>query len=702
MISYFSTTTATTPFKSLDLMAVFNLIKEPTDEVMGKIENIRSFSNKEERNRIKLTLPAVTFSGLFRRRAMSDLEKYSGYICIDIDDEVVDLTADPFVCASFISPSGKGIKLIFAVVGGLTHHTQNFLNIQEYLEKKHQVKIDKSCKDVSRLCFLSFDPNIYVSKKPTRFYSPQQFDDIYRKDKNPPVLISPVRRLKDDVQVMIAWWEKNYEYAEGNRNNSAFQLACALFRVSCTPEEVLYHLRVRCHGLPEKELITTRDSANRTTVRQVTFEASPFELASQTPGVAYVPTEPVSAIEQAFFKISTTNLDHKAIKAIFEKLGYYFRHNVMTDLVEVSVNKGNWTPMDDNLELRLWGEIDSLLKTDYKSKKDLSIRLFKAALADSIVVYHPIKEFFALNEWDGVNRLQQLTDCFNDQHGAAEEYIRYFLFGAIEKIYKTFQNPVLVLEGRQKLGKSYFTKWLGSAFPNYYKGEGSIDPTNKDTKIELTQIFIYEWGEAKGMAKRELEALKSLLFTDMIRERPPYGRHPINKYMTASIVLTQNPTGGFLKDTTGNRRFHTLFLRGINHDYSKLDVQQLWLEVFSLWRDDIAGNWKFGIDQDKKTIIDEAAFDTPYIWQVLSSIIEITKDTNDTITTLNLYTQLGKIDKNFNKYNDKKHIDSWFKAQNIDSVTEPGDLGGKISVWKGAAISQKAANLYYFNNNNNA
>jgi len=167
-------------------------------------------------------------------------------------------------------------------------------------------------------------------------------------------------------------------------------------------------------------------------------------------------------------------------------------------------------------------------------------------------------------------------------------------------------------------------------------------------------------------------------------------------------VLTQNPTGGFLKDTTGNRRFHTLFLRNINHDYSKLDVQQLWLEVFSLWRDDIAGNWKLGIDQDKKTIIDEAAFDTPYIWQVLSSIIEITKNPEDTLTTLDLYTQLGRIDKNFNKYNDKKHIDSWFKAQNIDSVTEPGDLGGRISVWKGAAISQKAANLYYFNNNNNA
>lgn len=119
---------------------------------------------KEAYNKKKKLLFAVTLSGNFNGR--TELVEYSGLIQGDIDSvenpEVLrdELSLDPHVRASFISPSGKGVKLAIKVPPNPELHTEYFNFAQKYFLANYDVIIDTSCKDINRLLFVSYDKNI--------------------------------------------------------------------------------------------------------------------------------------------------------------------------------------------------------------------------------------------------------------------------------------------------------------------------------------------------------------------------------------------------------------------------------------------------------------------------------------------------------------------------------------------------------------
>lgn len=115
----------------------------------------------------KRQLEAVTWSGTFARRQANACTAYSRLVCIDIDGkDNPDL--DPVECrdewsdrtvAAFVSPSGAGVKLIFKTEA--THaseHKAAFAGCRAIVEAAGLV-VDESGSDVSRLCFLSWDPD---------------------------------------------------------------------------------------------------------------------------------------------------------------------------------------------------------------------------------------------------------------------------------------------------------------------------------------------------------------------------------------------------------------------------------------------------------------------------------------------------------------------------------------------------------------
>ena len=102
------------------------------------------------------------------------LIKNSGQLQIDIDGlsperakEVKDLLAkDPHIEVSFLSPSRHGVKAAMLIprCSDDREHKQAFLASKNYLEKTYRLKIDKSCKDVRRVCFLSYDPDLTLNE----------------------------------------------------------------------------------------------------------------------------------------------------------------------------------------------------------------------------------------------------------------------------------------------------------------------------------------------------------------------------------------------------------------------------------------------------------------------------------------------------------------------------------------------------------
>lgn len=118
----------------------------------------------------KKLLPGILFSGTFSRRAADAIETHSGLICADLDhlgDRIGSLKehliADDHVLAVFVSPTGSGLKVIFRCDPTKHHKLETFPALEKYVADNFGELIDEKCDDVSRICFVSHDPDLWAN-----------------------------------------------------------------------------------------------------------------------------------------------------------------------------------------------------------------------------------------------------------------------------------------------------------------------------------------------------------------------------------------------------------------------------------------------------------------------------------------------------------------------------------------------------------
>ena len=151
-----------TPFHR-DVELVLQRIKDGATKNL--VKSIRQTKDKNERNELKKRLPAICFSGVFNKRSDASLIEHSGLICLDFDgyekkklllEHKEKLTKDNYVYSCFISPSGNGLKVIVKIPSeGADNHTSYFHSLGKYFDSPY---FDKVCKNVSRVCYESYDP----------------------------------------------------------------------------------------------------------------------------------------------------------------------------------------------------------------------------------------------------------------------------------------------------------------------------------------------------------------------------------------------------------------------------------------------------------------------------------------------------------------------------------------------------------------
>lgn len=140
-----------------------------SDKYRLKIEKIRSEENPSK-SRLKDQLPVFTPTGQFNYRSLAGLEDYNGLICLDIDSvedpeslKTVCKTLD-WVYAAFITPSGKGLKVMIKTQANKDNYRQEELRIAELFQQSTGFMRDNHCKDIARIQFVSYDPNIYINE----------------------------------------------------------------------------------------------------------------------------------------------------------------------------------------------------------------------------------------------------------------------------------------------------------------------------------------------------------------------------------------------------------------------------------------------------------------------------------------------------------------------------------------------------------
>ena len=236
----------------------------------------------EAYEKAKKSLPAFTPSGKFvGGRKMEFLEAYSNFIILDIDKlSQTDLqnakhkaNQSEYTYASFISPSGNGLKILVKVNTNKEDHKETFLAIQKHYETLLNHEIDKSGKDITRLCFYSFDDNLYHNESSKTFVTSSEVEiSLSATNSNQSSHTEPVEVRQTDNQQpttenseaiynhCIRFTEKKVQYATGSRNVFVHQLACNLNRKGISLNEALSFI-LTDFGYDEKEVTQTVHSA---------------------------------------------------------------------------------------------------------------------------------------------------------------------------------------------------------------------------------------------------------------------------------------------------------------------------------------------------------------------------------------------------------------------------------------------------------
>ena len=171
--------------KNISIQQVLNIIKkEEYKNVIGKLRNELEKGNIEYYNSNKKRLPAVTFSGTFKKKRTLDyIQSYNPIVVIDIDkldneelDRVYDVLAkEPYVLSFWKSPSNKGFKGIVPLNYNTDSQDSNLIHksafekLSEYFKKEHNIELDKSGSDITRLCFISSDKELVLKEEVTFF-----------------------------------------------------------------------------------------------------------------------------------------------------------------------------------------------------------------------------------------------------------------------------------------------------------------------------------------------------------------------------------------------------------------------------------------------------------------------------------------------------------------------------------------------------
>ena len=207
----------------------------PIDKILERIKDgsskdlvksIRSEKNKGERNELKKMLPAVCFSGTFNKRNDSSIIEHSGFICLDFDgyekqkqllQDKESISKDKHVYSVFISPSGNGLKVLVKIPQEIDNHVSYFNSLEKHFGSQY---FDKTCKNLSRVCYESYDPLIYINENSSIWDKLEEVEyrEVIQHQDAPTIPITDENKV---VDILVKWWTKKYPMVEGQRNQNA-------------------------------------------------------------------------------------------------------------------------------------------------------------------------------------------------------------------------------------------------------------------------------------------------------------------------------------------------------------------------------------------------------------------------------------------------------------------------------------------------
>lgn len=217
--------------------------------------------------------------------------------------------------------------------------------------------------------------------------------------------------------------------------------------------------------------------------------------------------------------------------------------------------------------------------------------------------YHPVRAYLERLEWDGEERAENVLVQYlgADDSAYVRAVTRTWLLAAVARVYQPgikFDN-VLLMVGPQGIGKST----LGSRLGGPWFSDTFSTVQGKEAFEQLRGGWIVEVAELAATRKAEAENVKHFISKSEDTYRPAYAENIVSFPRQCVFYGTSNEDN-ILRDSTGNRRFWTVAVRGCAASAGEVDkvggdtesgekvfaaltkdvVDQIWAEVVTRWK----------------------------------------------------------------------------------------------------------------------
>jgi hypothetical protein len=193
-----------------------------------------------------------------------DVLHHSGLLQLDFDHlektEIINLKPkigkDPYVLATWISPSGTGIKAVMRIPADISRHKKIFKNVENYILKNYGKSIDPACSDLGRKCIVSYDEDLIFNENAAIFleaYVPDVENAENPKKKKIKSEFSPNadQKLLEELlnfsnsklsKLYLNHVDLEFNFVEnGERNKTVIEIVSKLFTI-VSPEIILEFL----------------------------------------------------------------------------------------------------------------------------------------------------------------------------------------------------------------------------------------------------------------------------------------------------------------------------------------------------------------------------------------------------------------------------------------------------------------------------
>ena len=550
----------------------------------------------------KKTLTCITASGVFAERKREKLVEHSGLICLDIDAkdqictiDIEDIKNDQYTYVVHNSVGGKGYAVFVKIDGA--RHLDAYLGLEHYYLVNFNIILDKSCKDTTRLRYVSFDSDLFMNQKAKVFKSYLKKEEKQKKNYSPIVVKSDFdeminqakdMNLFDDYQdyILLAFGLSN-EFGENGRQ---------YFHLLCQSSPKYDQKRA------DKDYSTSLKGEHTITIGTVyyKFREAGIKLISEKTQkiktIAQLAENPSLVLKENNIEDSENLVEKFLKKDNSEKTSM----DLVIELIKLSKIKFNeitryYELNGDEMVDRVFAEFYTTVwqKIDEDFSKDKIFTLIQNRKFTQS--YNPIRMWFDKNKHLKTNNeFEKLVKCFEIEHYVYTDtetlivsdyldvYLKKWLLGLIGSAFGTYSLMILVLNGEQGTKKTEFFRNLLPVDLRCFYSESNLDD-GKDSEILMTKKWLIVDDEFGGKSKKDSTKLKRLSSQQTFSIRMPYGKVSEDLERLAVLGGTSNEDE-VINDPTGNRRIIPINLIDFDFEsYILIDKNKLFIELYNEW-----------------------------------------------------------------------------------------------------------------------